>query len=41
MKLRNSNLIEQDRINIKEFAKNFLNINNEILSSIKEREIVD
>ena len=41
MRLRNSNLIEQDRVNMKKFAKNLLNINNETSSSIKERDVID
>ena len=36
MRLRNSSLIEQDRINIKKFAKNLLNVNNETLSNTKK-----
>ena len=41
MKFRNSNLIKQNRINMKTFANNLLNINNEILTSIRERKIID
>ena len=41
MRFRNSNLIEQDRVDMKTFANNLLNINNEISINIKKREIVD
>ena len=41
MRLRNSNLIEQDYVDIKKFAKNLLNVNNETLLSIKKREIIN
>ena len=36
MKFRNSNLIKQDRINIKIFANNLLIINNETLINTKK-----
>ena len=41
MRFYNSNLIEQNRVNIKTFANNFLNVSNEILINIKKRKIVD
>ena len=41
MKFRNSNLIKQNRINIKTFINNLLNINNKTLINIKKREIID
>ena len=36
MRFRNSNLIEQGRVDIKIFANNLLNVNNEILVNIKK-----
>ena len=36
MRFHNSNLIKQNRVDIKTFANDFLNVNNEILISIKE-----
>ena len=41
IRLRNSNLIEQNRVDIKKFAKNLLNVNNEISLNIKKRKIID
>ena len=41
MRLRNSNLIEQGRVNIKKFVKSLLNVNNETLLNTKKREIVN
>ena len=41
MRLRNSNLIEQNRVDIKKFAKNLLNMSNEISSNIKKRNVID
>ena len=36
MRFRNSNLIEQDYINIKTFANNLLNVNNETLANTEK-----
>ena len=41
MKLRNSNLIKQNRVDIKTFANNLLNVSNKISASTKKREIVN
>ena len=41
MKFHNLNLIKQNRIDIKIFTNDFLNINNETLTNIRKRKIIN